>query len=321
MFGVIEIWLYCMDSVGNLVWILCYFCYVEFVLEGGQWVEEQLEEEMVYLMDILFEVEVIFDSVWIFNKVCIEKLVDDQYLICYLIYGGWVICGFFVLCCDYEFSGFEVVIVQGVLEVFNNFYGLFDMSQCDWLMGLFNCYLLEFNFDWFWNLLYVCCQIFCGDNELCCEYVVFQVYWFGVMDVDYFKIINDMYGYMIGDEVLIIIGCLLELVFCSLDLFYCYGGEEFIVIIVVSDVEVVVQIFECVCCKIEVFKFLCVGCIMISGGFSWVDFLVLLQEVINCVDWVFYEFKNFGCNCFCEYESLVVVGVIKVVDVGSVDFF
>lgn len=61
-------------------------------------------------------------------------------------------------------------------------------SECDKLIGLFNCWMLE---DWL-------CYIFVI-NFLIEENYKF---WIVMLDIDYFKVINDYFGYMIGDEIL-----------------------------------------------------------------------------------------------------------------------
>lgn len=51
-----------------------------------------------------------------------------------------------------------------------------------------------------------------------------------VVDIDYFKIINDIYGYDIGDEVFIYIICLMKEVVRIIDVVVRIGGEEFLVL-------------------------------------------------------------------------------------------
>jgi diguanylate cyclase (GGDEF)-like protein len=52
-----------------------------------------------------------------------------------------------------------------------------------------------------------------------------------MLDVDYFKIINDMYGHQVGDEVLRWLGALVRATKREVDIASRYGGEEFAVIL------------------------------------------------------------------------------------------
>lgn len=51
-----------------------------------------------------------------------------------------------------------------------------------------------------------------------------------MIDIDGFKVVNDYYGYDVGDKVLIMIVNMLRDYFCSDDLVCCLGGDEFLVI-------------------------------------------------------------------------------------------
>lgn len=142
-----------------------------------------------------------------------------------------------------------------------------------------------------------------------------------MLDVDFFKRINDTHGHIIGDEVLIVVTRLLQAAFRRTDLLYRYGGEEFIVIIAANDLDAAMLAFERARKKIEAFSFPRVGEVTISGGFSGADPAVLPQEVINRADKALYEAKNAGRNRVCHYETLVKQGVLREISAGSVDLF
>lgn len=52
-----------------------------------------------------------------------------------------------------------------------------------------------------------------------------------MIDIDYFKCVNDEYGYVKGDVVLVGVVVFLRKIFCEMDLICCYGGEEFCVVL------------------------------------------------------------------------------------------
>lgn len=56
-----------------------------------------------------------------------------------------------------------------------------------------------------------------------------------MVDIDHFKLINDRYGHIVGDQALVAVAALLKSSFRDNDLVYRYGGEEFAVILQGAD--------------------------------------------------------------------------------------
>lgn len=83
--------------------------------------------------------------------------------------------------------------------------------------------------------LYNCCWLDVKLKDLLLYEILFV---FLVVDIDYFKLINDELSYLVGDKV--IVNVFSELVsyfkFCGV-FCVCFGGEEFLVILenVISD--------------------------------------------------------------------------------------
>lgn len=59
----------------------------------------------------------------------------------------------------------------------------------------------------------------------------------GVLDIDHFKSINDRFGHLYGDEVLLLLSRIMRKNFREGDLLFRYGGEEFIVLLQNVDEE------------------------------------------------------------------------------------
>ena len=317
LLGVRETSLYRIDDTGTILRVLNHSRMMVTEKNGVQRDAERIEE-VTNDQGISNKVRELLDNVRLLGKSCSRKI-DDGLLICYPLHGDNKLCGYFVFQRDREISPAEDAIVHGVLEVFTNYYELLDTSQRDQLTGLLNRYSLEINLYRLWNLLSA--RLHESGNENSRRDTAPQTYWLGMLDIDYFKKINDTYGHIIGDEVLILVTRLLEKSFRQSDLLYRYGGEEFVAIIAASDLDSAIQAFERARNKIEQFTFPQVEHVTISGGFSSADPSVLPQEVIHRADSSLYVAKNAGRNRICHYGTLVKEGILKEITSGSIDLF
>lgn len=69
-------------------------------------------------------------------------------------------------------------------------------------------------------------------------------WYLGMLDIDNFKQVNDQFGHVIGDEVLILIARLIKTNFRSQDYIFRYGGEEFSVLFKCAAEDTAVLILE-----------------------------------------------------------------------------
>jgi two-component system cell cycle response regulator len=67
---------------------------------------------------------------------------------------------------------------------------------------------------------------------------------FVIMDIDYFKAVNDTYGHDIGDEVLKEFASRIASNVRGIDLACRYGGEEFVVVMPDTDINFAVSVSE-----------------------------------------------------------------------------
>ena len=133
-----------------------------------------------------------------------------------------------------------------------------------------------------------------------------------VADIDHFKQVNDRFGHLYGDEILIHFARLMRQTFRAGDLLYRFGGEEFVIVFGVprhEDRRIGLERFRA---AVESYAFPSVGRVTTSIGFAAIeDVLVPVTTLIDRADNAVYYAKRNGRNKVCEYEALVAEGALK----------
>lgn len=133
----------------------------------------------------------------------------------------------------------------------------------------------------------------------------------GILDLDRFKKINDTFGHLHGDEVLLQFSGLMKQNFRASDLLVRYGGEEFVVVLndtTMVNCEMVLNRFRE---KAAEHWFPEVGHVTVSIGAARIDKQRQPIEVLDQADKALYYAKRSGRNCVCIYEKLGKQGLIK----------
>ncbi len=317
LLGVLAISLYRVDDLQVIVRALHYSRSIEGEHGGVERIVERVEE-VLNNKELAEPIQFLIDNIRMLGRSCSRKS-DDGLLVGYPLHGGKELCGYFVCLRDREVSPAEDAVVRGVLEVFSNYYALLDTSQRDRLTGLLNRYSLEINLDRLWNVLSARMNEAGGAENR--RDSTPHTYWVGVIDIDHFKKVNDTYGHIMGDEVLLVVSRLLQSAFRRSDLLYRYGGEEFVAIIAANDLGDATLAFERARKVVAEYPFPQVGRVTISGGFSSADPAVLPQTVINRADRSLYQAKNDGRNRVYHHETLIQQGTLKEISDGGIDLF
>lgn len=118
-----------------------------------------------------------------------------------------------------------------------------------------------------------------------------------MLDIDYFKQVNDRYGHDVGDFVLKTVAKILTSSIRKTDFVARLGGEEFVVIISNTETTVVKQIAEKIRKNVEATQILEQQCMTISIGISTVnEHDTSMHEVMTRADKALYLAKDKGRN-------------------------
>ena len=136
-----------------------------------------------------------------------------------------------------------------------------------------------------------------------------RAHYFAVLDIDHFKGVNDSFGHLYGDEILVLFANLMRRTFRAGDLLYRFGGEEFVVIYGVEpgrDGSLPLERFRA---AVEEYDFPGVGRVTTSGGYTRIaDAATPVTTLIDRADRALYFAKSRGRNRVGCWESLVAAG-------------
>lgn len=128
-----------------------------------------------------------------------------------------------------------------------------------------------------------------------------------MLDLDYFKMVNDTYGHDAGDAVLKALANVLKQSVRASDLVIRYGGEEFLIILVDSQGDAAVQVAENIRGAVEALKVQVAGIVLqktISIGIS--DFPTdsdTFWQAVKFADVALYQAKEKGRNRVIRFNT------------------
>ena len=128
---------------------------------------------------------------------------------------------------------------------------------------------------------------------------------FAMIDIDFFKSINDNYGHPEGDRVIKTLSRLLINRLRESDIAGRYGGEEFAVVLKNTSLEDCVKVVECIRNGFSEIQFT-VGDSHYSSTFSagivqWTPKMTM-EELVSSADEALYKAKNQGRNRVCTWN-------------------
>lgn len=135
-------------------------------------------------------------------------------------------------------------------------------------------------------------------------------YWLAVIDIDHFKRVNDNFGHLIGDEVLLLMARQMRLNFRFHDQLYRFGGEEFVVLMRCTDHADAAGALERFRAKVQAHVFPQVNTITVSVGFAALRPDDTPGGAFDRADKAVYFAKAHGRNQVCSYSELIDAGLL-----------
>ncbi|AOT09678.1 hypothetical protein S4054249_18450 [Pseudoalteromonas luteoviolacea] len=136
-------------------------------------------------------------------------------------------------------------------------------------------------------------------------------WYLALFDIDHFKVVNDNFGHVIGDEVLLLVAQQLKDNFRAEDFVFRYGGEEFAVLFQAHDRDEAKLLLNRVRLVIAQFKFPQVQRLTISIGYTILEEIAQVSELVHEADLALYYAKKHGRNQVIDFEELGIAGQAK----------
>jgi diguanylate cyclase (GGDEF)-like protein len=201
-----------------------------------------------------------------------------------------------------------------ILKIYHNFLALMNDNERDTLTGLLN----RKTFDLKINNIIADLQNLCRRKEDSDEPAYLAIF-----DIDHFKRVNDTYGHLMGDEVLLLFSHLMNKSFRDEDLLFRFGGEEFVGVFQCPSDEIVESVLNRFREVIEKYQFPQVGQVTVSCGYTKIESDDLSSSIIDRADTALYHAKSNGRNQVCQHEKLVASGLLTKEDTigGEIELF
>jgi diguanylate cyclase (GGDEF)-like protein len=212
-------------------------------------------------------------------------------------------------------------MIDGMLQIYRNFCQLLQESQTDSLTGLAN----RKTFDECFSRVY---ELQPMDDECPVEVdlrkpQIYTTYWIAMIDIDHFKSVNDRFGHLYGDEVLILLAHLLKNALRNDDLVFRFGGEEFVLMIRCQNRDEATGLLERLRQSVETQDIPQVGHVTISIGATEMVRNTFAGTLLDYADKALYFSKQNGRNRLTFFEDMVSEGLAsrEAAPSENLDFF
>ena len=188
-----------------------------------------------------------------------------------------------------------------ILKIYHNFVALMNENERDTLTGLLNRKTFDLKINNIISELQF--SLHRRKDEGAHSYLA-------IFDIDHFKNVNDTFGHLMGDEVLLLFSRILENTFREHDLLFRFGGEEFVGVFKCDSDEIMFSMLNRFRENIEKYIFPQVGRVTVSSGFTKISPNDISSSIIDRADTSLYHAKKNGRNQVCHHEHLISSGTL-----------
>ncbi len=195
----------------------------------------------------------------------------------------------------------DVRLIAGVLRLLGNHLAMLDYGQRDTLTGLLNRKTFDQSFD----------KILERNRGASRDPTGNAPCWFAVIDVDRFKSVNDRFGHLFGDDVLLLVARLMRQTFRGSDQLFRFGGEEFVVVLEATLPENAQAALERFRRRMAEHEFPQVGQVTVSTGYTRIGNAEAATTCFDRADAALYYAKEHGRDQVQCYERLIESGLME----------
>jgi diguanylate cyclase (GGDEF)-like protein len=145
--------------------------------------------------------------------------------------------------------------------------------------------------------------------------------WLVSIDIDHFKRINDNFGHLYGDEVLLLLSQLMKKIFRDTDLLFRFGGEEFVIILTSTTEKNAFLALERFRKMIADYNFPQIKQVTLSIGYAQINSDDFPVTILDKADKALYFAKQHGRNLVCCYENLISQGKLQDIITHETELF
>jgi len=189
-------------------------------------------------------------------------------------------------------------LAHGLLRIFRNHVNVLETGDCDELTGLLN----RRTFDDVFARIAAAAP---GAKALKAKSRRPHL---AVLDIDFFKRVNDHYGHAYGDEVLVLFSRLMTENFAHSAHLFRFGGEEFVVLLAHATPAAALETLERFRAAVSAFAFPQVGQVTVSIGFTAIRRDDAGLDAFSRADAALYLAKERGRNRVFSHDALIESG-------------